>query len=97
MDRAPLFLMVVSFVLLALNAFRAILENKRLRKKLQNVESLNRGLTQDNDSLRRQIERDRNEDRARRDDYGHVYDASYKEVQQDKRTGRWHTVREVNP
>lgn len=68
-----------------------------VRKKLLNTELLNMALTRDNDSLRRQIEKDRNEDRASRGDYGTVYEGSYKEIRQNQKTGRWYAVREVNP
>lgn len=91
----PMFLMCLGFIGMAVLALKCMGTNTTLRRKLQNVENLNRVLTFDNDTLRRQIERDRNEDRARRDDYGTVYNASYKELRQSKKTGQWYAVREV--
>lgn len=95
----PLFLMCLGFIGVAILALKYMGATVSLRRKLQNVESLNRVLTFDNDTLRRQIERDRNEDRARRDEYGTVYEGSYKEVYQSKKTGEWYATRivEVNP
>lgn len=91
----PMFLMCLGFIGMAVLALKCMGTITTLRRKLQNVENLNRVLTFDNDTLRRQIERDRNEDRAKRDDYGHVYNASYREMHQCKKTGQWYAVREV--
>lgn len=91
----PVLLMAVGFAGVAILALKYMGTTTSLRRKLRNVENLNRVLTFDNDTLRRQIERDRNEDRARRDDYGHVYNGSYKEVRQSQKTGQWYAVREV--
>lgn len=70
-----------------------------VRKKLLNAELQNMVLARDNDSLRRQIEKDRNEDRAKRGDYGTVYAGSYTKRVQSKKTGQWVKTRvvEVEP
>lgn len=91
----PMFLMCLAFIAMAVLVLRYIGTTAMLRRKLRNVENLNRALTFDNDTLRRQIERDRNADRVRRDDYGAVYNASYRELRQSKNTGQWYAVREV--
>jgi hypothetical protein len=91
----PALMMALGFAGMAILALKCMGQLVTVRKKLLNAETLNRALTQDNDSLRRQIEKDRNVDRASRGDYGTVYNASYKEIRQSKKTGQWYAVREV--
>ncbi len=67
----------------------------KVRKRMVNAESRAVLLEIENQTLRQQVESERNVDRAKRGDYGHVYNGSYKEVRQSQKTGRWYAVREV--
>ena len=96
-ERVVTIAVVVGFGLMAALLFRTLGTFAPTRRKLMEADLQNHKLAHENQTLRQQIEKDRNEDRARRGDYAHVYDASYREVRQCKKTGQWTTVREVNP
>lgn len=94
-DLVVAFFVSVGFALLFILILKISGQLMSVRKKLLNAELQNMVLARENDSLRRQVEKDRNEDRAKRGDYGTVYEGSYKEVYQSKKTGQWFASRIV--
>lgn len=94
-DLIPAFMMALGFAGMAILALKLLGSTATLRRKLMAAELHAVQLENENRTLRYQIEKDRNMDRASRGDYGTVYEGSYKEIYQSKKTGQWFASRVV--
>jgi hypothetical protein len=94
-DLVLTFVVTLGFILLLILILRLLGSLVSARRKLLASICRNAQLENENQSLRRQVEEDRNLDRAKRGDYGTVYEGSYKEIYQSKKTGQWFASREV--